>query len=100
MQNTRIAARSKPSMYRPMWLMGTLMLLIGLCPSPARAQVNNSVISGKVIDSAEAAVGDATITVRNLATGATKSATTDEQGRYRVQDLPVGVYEVQASATG
>jgi hypothetical protein len=77
-----------------------LMLIIGLCPSLASAQVSNSAISGKVIDSADAAVAGATITVRNVATGATKSATTDDEGRYRVQDLPVGVYEIQASATG
>ena len=40
------------------------------------------------------------VQVKNVGTGATQSLTTDAQGRFRVSDLGVGEYEVQASKTG
>src|SRR6185295_12241107 len=47
-----------------------------------------------------AAVGGATVTVKNLETGATRTVTTDETGNYRVLSLPVGSQEVRAEKAG
>src|SRR5262249_43425407 len=63
------------------------------------AQVN-ATISGKVEDQTGAAVGGATVTVRSLETGATRTVTTDETGNYRVLSLPVGPQEVRAEKAG
>src|SRR5215831_19270698 len=59
------------------------------------AQVN-ATISGKVEDQTGAAVGGAMVTVKSLETRATRIATTDETGNYRVLSLPVGPQEVRA----
>src|SRR6266446_5595899 len=57
-------------------------------------------ISGTVMDSSGAAIGGATVQVKNTGTSLTQTATSDELGRFRFPDLAIGGYEVQASTTG
>src|SRR5690242_3861172 len=57
-------------------------------------------ISGNVLDPSGANISGATVTVRNPATGLTRTITTDAQGHYLVPDLPIGVYEVQGTQPG
>lgn len=64
----------------------------------AQAQVTAS-ISGKVLDVTGAGIGNVTITVKSLDTGATRSVSTDEMGNYRVLALPIGPQEVTAEKT-
>src|SRR5712692_8033579 len=68
-----------------------LMLLAG---GVAGAQVNTVDLSGQVLDPQGLAVPGAKVAVRNLATGATRSAETDQSGRYRIVGLPPGRYEL------
>jgi hypothetical protein len=42
----------------------------------------------------------ATVTIKNTATSATQTATTDDQGRYALSDLPIGPYDITVSKTG
>src|SRR5262245_19755853 len=56
--------------------------------SSASAQVGTSTLSGVVTDSTNAALVGATIQVKNVDTNATQSTITDNQGRYRLPDLP------------
>ena len=65
-----------------------------------KAQATNGIISGTVTDASGAAVPGVTIQVKNVNTGVTRTVLTNEQGRYRVPDLLVGEYEVQASLAG
>ncbi len=60
-----------------------------------RAQVTIT-ITGKVLDSSGAGVSGATVTVKSLETGATRSITTGEAGTYRILALPLGAQEVRA----
>ncbi len=78
-------------------VLGALFLLTG--PQSASAQVNAS-MTGKVEDPSGAAVGGATVTVKNLETGSTRTVTTDETGNYRALSLPVGPQEVRAEKPG
>jgi hypothetical protein len=55
-------------------------------------------IEGTVNDPQGAIVQNATVTVRNVATNATRTAQTNENGQYRVLQLQPGVYEVRAAA--
>ncbi len=57
-------------------------------------------LSGRVTDASGAAVPAAAVTIKNSATSATQTVTTDEQGRYAVPDLPIGPYDITASKTG
>jgi Carboxypeptidase regulatory-like domain len=73
--------------------------LILLLATSARAQVSASV-TGHVEDPSGATVTGATVTARNVDTGATREAITDGEGLYLVAALPVGNYEVHASKRG
>src|SRR5262245_14296660 len=57
-------------------------------------------ISGNVEDATGAAVGGATVMVKSVETGATRSVTTDETGNYRLLSLPLGLQEVRAEKPG
>jgi len=76
---------------------GTLMLL-AIAPS-GWAQVTG-VLSGRVVDATEAGIPGATVTVKTVETGATRSTITDENGNFRMVSVPVGPQEVRAEKTG
>jgi Carboxypeptidase regulatory-like domain/TonB dependent receptor len=64
------------------------------------AQLGAAGISGSVTDQAGAAVVGADVTVKNKATGQTRTAKTGEDGIYRLQNLPPAVYEIKVEASG
>ena len=64
------------------------------------AQAVTAGILGTVTDTSGAAIPGAAIQVKNAATGITQTVTSDEQGRYRVPDLGIGEYDVEASKAG
>jgi len=57
-------------------------------------------IEGKITDPKGAAIPGATVTVTNQTTKQTFSAVTDPQGKYKVEALPAGTYDVSVSAKG
>jgi hypothetical protein len=63
------------------------------------AQVS-ATLSGEVTDQSGAAVTAASVTAKNLDTGAVRSTITDGVGRYKVFSLPLGKYEVRAKKQG
>jgi hypothetical protein len=76
----------------------TLFLTMTCLPS-VRAQVSAS-IKGMVTDPSGAPVPAAAVKAKNLETGAIRSSTTDDVGRYSVLALPVGEYEVRIAKSG
>jgi Carboxypeptidase regulatory-like domain/TonB dependent receptor len=63
------------------------------------AQVNaTGSLSGTVKDKTGAVVSGATVTATNKSTGLTRSATTGDDGNYRIDLLPAGRYDVKVSA--
>src|ERR1700739_2455852 len=54
----------------------------------------------RVADATQAVTPNATVTVRNLETGATRTVTTDSTGWARISQLAIGSYEIQVSLTG
>ncbi|OFW36536.1 MAG: hypothetical protein A3J28_18735, partial [Acidobacteria bacterium RIFCSPLOWO2_12_FULL_60_22] len=66
----------------------------------AMAQVTTGTISGTVQDSTGAVVPGVNITIRNTETGLTRAVASDEAGRYRAPNLPLGAYEVEGSKAG
>ena len=75
-----------------------VLALVAL-PSPSPAQVS-ATITGRVLDPSGAVVPGATVTVKSLETGATKTVTTDDSGDYTVLGLPLGAQDVTAAKTG
>jgi hypothetical protein len=81
-------------------LAGALVLFL-TCSLGTFAQVSStSAISGSVTDPSGAVVPNATVTVRNSATGAEFKATTAENGTFSVPALTTGTYTVMISARG
>jgi len=76
-----------------------LTFLLLCCLQPARAQVAAS-IKGIVTDPSGAPLPSATVTANNTETGARRSATTDDAGRYQIVWLVVGEYEVMVAKPG
>jgi hypothetical protein len=76
-----------------------LALLLGSAGA-VQAQIYYGQITGNVTDSTGAVVSGATVTVKNVGTGATYTTTTSESGVYTVSQLPIGVYEVRVKQTG
>ncbi len=54
-------------------------------------------LSGRVTDQTGAVVSGATVTAENLDTGLSRTAITDQAGRYELVALPIGQYDVRAA---
>src|SRR5260370_11952691 len=81
--------------YLPVLLIGvTLGALV------VSAQVSTGTISGVVQDPSGAVIAGATVTIRDVDTGAVRTLNSDAGGRYIAAVLPVGNYEVTAEQSG
>src|SRR5262249_55716494 len=98
MQTNAISGRGQRFVRSVLQLALVAVLALFGC-APAHAQVSAS-LRGVVIDASSTLVPGANVTVRNVETGAIRSTSTDEAGRYVVVSLPVGEYEVRAAKTG
>ncbi|MBI4442117.1 MAG: TonB-dependent receptor [Acidobacteria bacterium] len=80
-------------------VMGSMLLTWMLLGVLAFAQ-SAGTIAGTVSDSTGAVIPGASVTARNVETGLTRMLTTNERGRYTAPQIPVGTYEVTATAAG
>ncbi|HXG47136.1 MAG TPA: carboxypeptidase-like regulatory domain-containing protein, partial [Methylomirabilota bacterium] len=81
--------------------MSALLVFASVSAPPHLAgQTTTASITGQVRDETGAVIPEASLTVTNTETGLARAATTDTNGRYRVQNLPVGSYQVDASYAG
>src|SRR5260370_23786697 len=76
-------------------------VLLGFAATSARAQTSvDGAISGIVTDSSGAAIADATVQTKDIATGLTVTTTSDGNGEFLVPRLPASEYELTARAPG
>src|SRR5690348_8891870 len=74
---------------------GVLLVLLVLGGAAAvLAQVNTATLSGTVFDPQNLGVKGARVTVTNAATGATRTAVADDNGRYNLVGIPPGRYKM------
>src|SRR5215472_9334164 len=74
---------------------GVLLVLLLLAGSViGSAQVNTATLSGSVSDPQNLAVKGAKVTLTNAATGATRTAVSDDSGRYNLLGIPPGQYKL------
>jgi Carboxypeptidase regulatory-like domain/TonB dependent receptor/TonB-dependent Receptor Plug Domain len=76
------------------------VLFLMLAAAQARAQFDTATVLGTVQDATGAILPRATVTLRNLATGITQTAQTDENGAYQFFNVKIGTYQVSAEASG
>jgi hypothetical protein len=63
-----------------------------------QAQANAADLQGTVKDATGAVVANATVTARNAATNISRNVTSNDEGFYRIVNLPPGDYEVTVEA--
>jgi len=82
---------------RPLGLMAAFLML--LAAGAARAQFNAS-LSGTVLDSTQAAIPGASVTLTNGATQAKQTVTSGSEGTFQFSELPPGNYSLVVTAKG
>src|SRR5206468_12900986 len=76
-----------------------VLLFVGVV-SAVWAQTTSTAITGVVIDSTGSVVPGATVTLTRIATGETRTATTNSEGIYSVPLIEPGEYRVHVELTG
>jgi Carboxypeptidase regulatory-like domain/TonB dependent receptor/TonB-dependent Receptor Plug Domain len=79
---------------------GAALLLSILCSYPVRGQVVGGTISGTISDKSGAVVVNATVSLKNLATGVSTAVKTNAQGLYSMPNLLPGDYQQSVEAAG
>ena len=82
------------------WVSACALSMLAFMSGPAQAQLATGTISGIVADDSGGTMPGVTITAVNLATGATRTVTTSESGRYQLSALSPGRYSVTAELQG
>src|ERR1700716_3579408 len=80
--------------------LSAVLILSILFSIPTRAQVAGATLSGTITDPSGSVVGQADLTVKNVATGVTTKVTTNADGFYTASNLLPGEYSVTIAAPG
>src|SRR5688572_32804572 len=89
-----------PRVYLTLFVLGTLVLF-QLSGAVVLGQSGSSgTLSGVVQDPNGAALPGVAVLLKNAGTGATRTVTTNEEGRWTMPALSVGTYEISYELTG
>ncbi|HKD50670.1 MAG TPA: carboxypeptidase regulatory-like domain-containing protein [Candidatus Acidoferrum sp.] len=92
-----VSASLQPRLQVSAWrfiFLGALLLFLVLGAPRVSAQVNTATLSGTVSDPQNLGVKGAKVTLTNAATGATRIAVADDNGRYNLVGIPPGRYKM------
>ena len=92
--------KSFPPVLARLALLCVCLFAFASAPALAQSQATSGDIDGRVLDPNGAVVKGANVTARNNATGLERSATTDDEGNFRIILLPPGSYSVSAASSG
>jgi hypothetical protein len=95
----RTERQAATAVYTIMLVLLTVVLNMGVFRT-AEAQVAGGTILGSVTDPSGAAVASTQVTIKNVATGVTRSVPTNNDGLYAAPNLVPGDYEVAVEAAG
>ena len=90
----------RASLVRALTALAFAVACLLLSPGGAEAQSAFGAIEGKVVDNQGAAVAGAVVTATNVETGTVRSTQSDLAGRYAIEAVPVGTYDVTLTADG
>ena len=76
-----------------------ILVLGALFCAPIMAQSTNGSLVGQVTDPTGAGVGQATVTITNVATGASRVVNAARSGEYTLSEVPVGTYTLLVTST-
>jgi hypothetical protein len=87
-------------MYRKIVLCFLTVALTAMFAASALGQVTAGAVAGSVVDTAGAVIPNATVTLRNKATGQTLTTQSTGTGSYSFPNVPVGEYALTAETSG
>lgn len=88
---------------RSLWVVAMGLVLGGLLmavPIPAQEQQRGDLGGQLFREDERTPVANAAMTARHTVTGAVFQDTTDDRGRFLIRNVPVGDYEIRATAEG
>lgn len=77
-----------------------LAICIAICGMSVKAQFETATVLGSVRDGNEAAVQNASVTLKNVGTEITQTVVTDVNGDYQFTGVKIGTYQVIVEANG
>lgn len=77
-----------------------IAIVIAIVPTASMSAQTFGNVSGQVSDTTGAAISQAAITLKNVATGAVRSTTTTATGDYAFSAIPPAVYTIQVTHKG
>src|SRR3979411_3105566 len=77
-----------------------ILVALALLAVAGNAQTFRGAINGTVTDPSGAVVAGASVKATNTGTGIAQTTTTTGDGEFSFQDLPLGTYKVEVSASG
>ena len=81
-------------------IISAFVLAIFTSPTKAQTQITTGTIQGTVIDANGAALPDANVELKNIDTNFSRTAATDEEGRFIALQLPPGRYTLTITKSG
>lgn len=81
-------------------LFAPLAIVILMVLSAAAQDLDEVTITGRIVDSNNAPIVGATVTATITTTGVSRNVVTDGDGRYRLIELPPGIYSIKATMQG
>jgi hypothetical protein len=84
----------------PLWIALSVLFLTVSLETRVFTQNATGSITGRVTDPNGEVIPDATVTIKNTATGALRSLATRTEGNYSVENLAPGEYEVRVESKG
>ncbi len=87
-------------LFKPQVYLLTLIFSLIFFAGNASAQFETATVLGSVRDSNEAAIQNATVTLKNIATEIATTTTTDANGDYQFVNVKIGNYQVIVEANG
>jgi hypothetical protein len=73
---------------------------LGMASLTLHAQITTTTMIGTVADKTGAVIANVRVTATNTGTNLRRSVTTNQEGEYRIEFLPVGEYAVTVEASG
>ena len=97
----RVTPRSLSGVWFVTAIASFMILVLG-APAVLHAQSDSgaAAVAGTVVDPDGRGVANAPIAIRHAETGYERATATDGTGRFQASGLPVGTYEVEATASG
>jgi hypothetical protein len=85
---------------RYFWITVLSCLLILSCTNLFGQATATSSLQGTVTDKSQAVLSGAEVTLTSKATGAVRTAKTDNSGGYKFESLPAGIYDIKVANAG